>query len=156
MSIVHHKKGRPSRAERLQIRKDLEPYFERRIPAHKAAQMTAYNTKTVNNYYDQFYREIHGYETKNFVERYEKEKIRFAILLENLIYEEYDMLDEIKASMQKFKDNGDPISPHLINCHSKIIRTISQLGEKRASALMRPDAGDQVDIAIEEKVAKYV
>jgi len=156
MSIIQHKKGRPSRAERIQIRKDLEPYYEQKVPAYKAAEITGYDTKTVNKYYEEFYREIYGHETKNFVERFEKERIRYAILLDNLIHESYEMLEDVKTSVQKLKDKGEIVPSYLIQNHSKIIQTISHLGEKRASLLMHPDAGDMADEEIEKRVGRYV
>lgn len=156
MSTIQHKKGRPSRAERIQIRKDLEPYYERKVPAYKAAKITGYDTKTVNKYYEEFYREIYGHETKNFVERFEKERIRYAISLDNLIYESYEMLEEIKSLIRKSKDKGDMIPSHLIQNHSGIIKEISHLAEKRASLLMHPDAGDMADAEIEKRIGRHV
>lgn len=156
MSAIQHKKGRPSRAQRIQIRKDLEPYFEKKIPAYKAAEITGYDTKTVNKYYDEFYRSIYGHETKNFVERFQKERIRYAIFLENLILESYEMLEYVKTSIRKLKNSGDVIPSHLIRDHSKIIQTLSDLGEKKASLIMHPDAGNMIDEEIEKKCDENV
>ncbi|MGI0007697.1 MAG: hypothetical protein ACREAR_06845 [Nitrosotalea sp.] len=156
MSTIQHKKGRPSRAERLQIRADLEPYFKKRTPAYKAAEITGYDTKTINRYFTQFYSEIYGHEAKNFVERYEKERMHYAILVDNLICESYEMLEDVKDSIQKSKDKGEMIPSHLIQSHSKIIQTISHLGEKKASLMMHPDAGDMVIAEIEKRVGKHV
>ncbi|MFI5416306.1 MAG: hypothetical protein ACHQXJ_03030 [Nitrososphaerales archaeon] len=156
MSVIQHKKGRPSRAERIQIRKDLEPYFERKVPAYKTAEITGYDTKTVNKYYEEFYMAIYGHETKNFVERFEKERIRYAILLDNLVHESYEMLEDVKASVRKLKDTGEMVPSYLIQSHSKIIQTISHLGEKKASLIMHPDAGDMVDEEMEKRIGKNV
>jgi hypothetical protein len=157
MSTIQHKKGRPSRAERIKIRKELQPYFEkRRTHAYKAAQLTGYDTKTVNKYYEQFYMEIHGYEAKNFVQRYEKERMQCAMLFENLIFESNEMLENIKDQIQKLKKKGEDIPPHLIQNYSRIIRDIAHLAEKKTSLLMQPDAGDMLDEIIEKRIDKHV
>jgi hypothetical protein len=156
MSTIQHKKGRPSRAERIQIRKDLEPYYEQKVPAYKAAELTGYDTKTVNKYYEEFYREIYGHETKNFVERFEKARMRYAISLDNLIYESYEMLEDVKSLIQKSKDTEKIVPSYLIQSHYKIIHTLSDLEEKKASLLMHPDAGDMVNAEIEKRVGKNV
>ncbi len=99
---------------------------------------------------------IYGHETKNFVERFEKERIRYAILLDNLIYESYEMLEDVNASVLKLKDTGEIVPSYLIQSHSKIIQTISHLGEKKASLVMHPDAGDMVDEEMEKRIGKNV
>ncbi len=156
MSVIQHKRGRPSRAERIKIRKDIEPYFEQKVPAYKAAEITGYNTKTVNKHYEELYRSIYGRETKSLVERVEKERIRCAIVFDNLIYESYEMLDDVKASIRKLKNKGDMIPSYLIQSHSKIIQTISHLAIEKASMIMHPDAGDMIDEEIEKRFDRNV
>lgn len=151
MSVIQHKKGAPSRAERIQIRKDLEPYFEQNIPAYKAAKITGYNVKTINKYYEQFWREIHGHVEKNFVQRYGKAMMHVAMTFENLIRRSYDVLEDVESEIKKSKDEGGEIPPHLIQNHSKIIRDIAHLAEKKASLMMLPDAGNMIDEEIKKR-----
>ena len=122
----------------------------------KSAEKTGYDTKTVNKYYEEFHREIYGHEIKDFVERVEKERIRCVIFFDNLIYESYEMLEDIKDSIRKLKDRGETVPSYLIQNHSKIIQTLSHLGEKKASLIMYPDAGDMLDEEMKKRADRHV
>jgi hypothetical protein len=151
MSVIQHKKGRPTRAERILIRKDLEPYFEKDVPAYKTAEITGYDAKTVNKHYDQLSNEIYGYEAKNYVERYRKERTRCAKHFDTLTRKSYETLERVTTQMQKLNDAGEMVPSHLFQNHSRIIRDISHLVEKKASLMMFPDAGDMIAEEMEKK-----
>lgn len=156
MSTIQRKKGRPSRAERIQIRQDLQPYYEKRMPAYKVAQITEHDAKTVNRYYDQFDAEIYGYEMKNFVKRYEKTKMRTARIFDGLIRKSQELLEDVDNEKQEFKNKKEPIPTHLIQNYSRIIRDIAYLEEKKASMLMSPNASDMIDEEIKKRYGKHV
>lgn len=156
MSAIQHKRGPQTRAERIETRKTLQPHFEQHVPAYKAAKITGYDVKTVNRHYDQLYREIHGYISKNFVKRYEKERMRTVISFDNLIYESYEMLEYVKNEILDFKNKRERIPHNLIQSHSKIIRDIEHLEEKKAYLLMLPDAGDMIDEEVKKRLGKHV
>lgn len=126
------------------------------MPAYKVAQITGYDTKTVNKHYREFYMEIHGYETKNFVKRVENERINCILYFEKLIQESYEMLESVKNMVQKSTDKGEMIPSYLLQSHTKIIQTISHLVEKNSSLIMHPDAGDMVDEEVEKRIGKHV
>ena len=155
MNLIH-KKGRPSKAEQIQIKKVLQPFFERMTPAYKAAQITGYDTKTVNKYYDEFFDEISRFEAENLSERLERERKRFATLQDDLIYQEYEMLEIVRDKIRRIKNKDENRLHHLIDSHSKIIRNISYLGEKRVSALISPSMDSEIDKVIEKRMAKHV
>jgi len=156
MSIIQHKRGRQTRAERIQTRKNLQPHFEKRVPSYKAAQITGYNVKTVNKHYQELYMEIYGYETKNFVKRIENERINCILYFEKLIQESYDMLESIMNSIRQLQDRGEIIPLYLIQSHSKVIQNLSHLVEKKSSLIMHPDAGDMIDEEVAKRIGKHV
>ena len=156
MSIIQHKRGRPTRAERIQTRKDLLPYYEQNVPAYKAAQITGYDVKTVNKCYEEFHLAIHGYMVKGLVERSKKLRIHGTMLLDSLIRESSEMLEYVRDSARKLKDAGDIIPSHLIQSHSRIIRDIAHLTEKKAFLILLPDARDMIDEEIKKRIGKNV
>lgn len=151
MSVIQHKKGRPTRAERIQIRKEIEPFYEKNVPAYKAAEITGYDVKTVNKHYKDLYNAINGRYTKSLVERVKNARIQADMSFDNLICESYEMFYYVKDSIRKLKDTGEAIPQNLIQSHSKIIQTISHLVEKKASLMMLPDAGDMIDEEIKKR-----
>ncbi len=151
MSEIQHKNGRPTRAQRIQARRDIQPYFEKNVPAYKAAQITGYNVKTVNKHYKDLYNEIHGRETKSLVERVKNARIEGIINLDGLIRQSHEMLEDVNVSIQKLKDAGKVIPPNQVQSHSKIIQTISHLVEKKVSLMMLPDASDMINEEIKKR-----
>lgn len=79
-----HERGRPSKAEELEIERALRPYFEKGYTARFTAKQTNRNIKTVAKYFNKFKEEIRGSETSDFIKRCEEEK-------ENCLYS-YDVL----------------------------------------------------------------
>lgn len=150
MSVIQHKKGHPTRAERIKIRKELEPYYEKNIPAYKAAEITGYDVKTVNKYYDQLSNEIYGYDAKHYVERYRKARTRCARHLDTQIRKSYENQERVESEMQKLTDVGETIPSHLFLIHSKITQDISRLVEKEAALMMSPDPRDMMEEAMKE------
>ena len=96
------------------------------------------------------------YEKQNFEERHQKARQRFALALENLIDESYDMLDKVKQLINEYTQQKHTIPSYLIKSHSEIIRNISDLVEKRALVLMEPGIEKMVDSIVEGRFAKYV
>ena len=156
MQVVTRKKGRPSKAEQLQIQETLRPFFERGTRATKVAEITGHDVKTVGKYFNKWYDEIAMYEKQNFEERHQQARQRFALVLENLIDESYDMLDKVKQLINESTQQKHTIPAYLIKSHSEIIRNISDLVEKRTLVLMEPGIEKLVDSIVEGRFAKYV
>lgn len=152
MSVIQRKRGRQTKAERIQTRRELEPYFEKKIPAYKVAELTGYDATTVDNHYDEFYDEISKCDAKDFVKRYGKARTRCSRHLDTLINKSYKMLEHVEAEILKLNDAGKPTPSHLLQSHSKIVQDISRLAEKEAALMMHPDPRDMIAEEMEKKV----
>jgi len=151
MSEIQRKRGRQTKAEWILTRRELEPYFEKNVPAYQAAKLTKHAVSTVSNHYDQLYEELRGYDKKNFVERYRKARTRYARTLDTLIQKSYEKLEHVDADMQKSIDDGEKIPSDLFKNHSNIMRDIEYFAEKEAAAMMNPDPSD----VIYEEIKKH-
>jgi hypothetical protein len=148
------KRGRPGRAEQMAIQKKLRPCFERGLTATLTAELTEINIKTVCNYFNKWAVESDAFEKKNFLQRQKEERGRIIRSFDYLIVEEHNVLDMIKIKIEKY--NGDePIPQYLLNKHSDIVKTISNLNEKRGSFAMLPTPDESFDKIIKEKMEVY-
>jgi len=91
-----HKNGRPSKAEQLEIQKRLRPYFENGISAFVTARETGINIKTVNKYFDEWYKEIKNSQQPEFVERTKFEKERAILVFDNQLLKLYKIQDNLE------------------------------------------------------------
>ena len=149
-------RGRPSRQEQVQIVRTLRPYFERSYTATFTAKMTEMNVKTVCKYFDEFVDQIREVEDKNFVEREKTERERVRLSFDNIIFEEYELLDDVKKEIAKHKKENKAIPRYLIASQIEILRTISGLTEKKGSFAMQMTLDESVKKMIEEKIKNAI
>ncbi len=85
MSEKIHKRGRPSKAEELEIRSDLKPCFDNSFSVEFAHCKTKYNLKTIKNYYRKFYDEIIETKDEDFIKQSKIEIEQTALAIEDQI-----------------------------------------------------------------------
>jgi len=102
-----HDRGRPSKAEELQIERRLRPYFAKSQSATFTAQKTGYNIKTVTKYFDKFKQELLESETQDFIQRCREEKERSLFTYDDLIYSLYEAKEDIEYLIKVAKKMGN-------------------------------------------------
>ena len=80
----------------------------------------------------------------------ERERVRLSF--DNIIFEEYELLDQIKKEIAKYKKENKPVPRYLIASQLEILRTISSLNEKKGSFSMQMPLDESVQKMIEEKI----
>jgi hypothetical protein len=150
--MVGKNRGRPIIQEQVQIERTLRPYFERNLSASFTARMTKYNVKTVCKYFDELADQIRESEEKDFVEREKKERERIRLSFDNIIFEEYELLDEIKKEIAKYKQKDQAVPRYLIASQLEILRTISSMTEKKGSFLLQMPLDESIQKMIEAKM----
>jgi len=93
----NHVNGRPSKKEQLEIEKILQQYYVNSISAYITSKKTGFNIKTVNKYFNEWYKEGAQLETPNFIQKCKEEKARVLMSLENQIC----TLDQDKKDIQE-------------------------------------------------------
>lgn len=144
--------GRPTKTQQLQIQKKLRTYFERGLSASFTARKTRTNVKTVCNYFNDWTSQLIEAEDRDFVEREKKERERIRLCYDNIICEEYELLDQIKREIAKYRKEGKAVPRYLIAPQVEILRTISGLTEKKGSFLIQMPLDQSVDKMILEKI----
>jgi hypothetical protein len=102
-----HDRGRPSKAEELEIKRTLQPYFAKSHSATFASQKTGYNIKTVTKYYSKFKQEILESETPDFIQRCMEEKEKTLYAYDTLIDSLYDDITDVEHLIEVAKQTGD-------------------------------------------------
>lgn len=102
-----HERGRPSKTEELEIRRAIQPFFEKTYSATFTAKKTGHNIKTVLRYYEKFKQEILESETGDFVKRCKEEKEKCLYAYDELIYSLYEDRDDIERLIDASKKIGD-------------------------------------------------
>jgi hypothetical protein len=105
--INAHDRGRPSKAEELEIERTLQPFFAKSYSASFASKKTGYNIKTVTKYYDRFKQEVLESETPDFVKRCKEEKERGLYAYDELIYSLYEDRKDIERLIDASEKIGD-------------------------------------------------
>lgn len=144
------RKGRPNISEQVQISKKLRLYFERNISATFTSAITGINVKTICKYFHQWVKQISEAEGKDFFERQKNERERIILSYDNLILEEYELLDEIKNEICKFKKEKKSVPRYLLSTQNETLRNISSLMEKKGSFSMQPTIKETLEKRIED------
>jgi len=102
-----HDRGRPSKAQELEIERKLQTFFIKTYSATFTAKKTGYNIKTVTKYYNQFKQEILESETTDFVKRCKEEKEKCLYAYDELIYSLYEDRKDIERLIDASEKIGD-------------------------------------------------
>lgn len=120
-----HDRGRPSKAEELQIERTLRPFFAKSYSATFTKQKTRYDIKTVTKYFSKFKQELLESETPDFIQRCKEEKERCLFSYDNLINTLYEDMKDIEYLIKVAKKMGDlPQAEKLYRLKLKISQDI--------------------------------
>lgn len=149
------RRRRPTIEEQSEIKKTLRLHFRRGFTIDAVHEITEYDPKTISKYFKDFTEEIEKDETKNFLERQREELRSTKLRYEYLIIEEFQMLDAINSDIKKCRKENGPDLTYFLGRHSDIIKTITNLTEKKSVLGIHPRADESLDKIIEEKVIKF-
>ena len=138
-----HERGRPSKAEELQIERTLWPLFTKSYCARFAAQKTGYNIKTVAKYFIKFKQELLEAETPDFIQRCIEEKEKTLYAYDNLIDSLYDDKTDIEKLIEVTKKTGNLTqADKLYRLKLKIVEDITNLVSAKINLTNTATAGD--------------
>src|SRR5438309_11318837 len=123
-------KGRPGKLEQIRLEKKLWPYFERGVSASYAATSARLNIKTVCKYFDKWMVQIREADKKDFAILQRKARERIIFNYDDMIFQEYDFLDDVKDEIKRYKEKKSQIPKHLTSLYQDIIKTLASLTEK--------------------------
>ena len=146
------KKGRPTKNEQVLIAQELRSYYERGYNVPFTAEKTGYDVKTVYTHFGVWDEQIKELQEKDFLIQSEKKRNRIILGFENVFFELYESLDEIKEERRKYKKKNKLIPKHLWSTKLEILRIISGLIEKKGSFSM----GLSYDKAVEKKIEELI
>lgn len=149
------KKGRPTRAEQLEIQQILRPYFRSGLKVEAVSDLTSLDPKTINRYFGDWADEIEKQESADFLERQKNARSRALRCYGYLMGEVYTMLSEINDEIEYFKKEKKLVPQYLLAKHSEIVKTMATLNEKIAVVEMSEKIDESLDAIIEEKIKKY-
>jgi len=102
-----HNRGRPSKAQELEIERTLQTFFIKTYSATFTAKKTGYDIKTVAKYFAEFKKEIIESETTDFVKRCKEEKEKCLYAYDELIYSLYEDRKDIERLIHASEKIGD-------------------------------------------------
>ncbi len=102
-----HDRGRPSKAQELEIERELRPFFIKLYSATFTAKKTGYDIKTVAKYFAEFKKEILESETTEFVQRSRETKERGLLAYDELLYSLYEDRKDIERLVDASEKIGD-------------------------------------------------
>src|SRR5437016_824521 len=117
-------KGRPSEPQQHEIETKLCSYFDSGVTASYAAKKTGINIKTVCRYFNKFSQEIREIDDKDFLSRQKEQRERAILGFDDLIFKEYQILDNIQDQMKNYTEKNLDLPKHLINSFQDIIKSI--------------------------------
>jgi len=102
-----HDRGRPSKAQELEIERILRPFFTKLYSATFTAKKTGFDIKTVAKYFAEFKKEILESETTEFVQRSRETKERGLLAYDELLYSLYNDKEEVEHLIDVAKKIAD-------------------------------------------------
>lgn len=127
------KRGRPNKAEQLQIERKLRPYFEKMLSVSFAARETGVNINTVKKYYKTWSDEIKAIEHPDFIER-SKIIIRNSVLALDI---QLSKLYKLQETIEKQINHNIKQNNKIPNLEINIYKTSILLSEKIADLILK-------------------
>ena len=147
-------RGRPMKKTEAEIEIKLRPYFERNLSATFAAQETGHNIKTVCNYFNKWSQEITRFENKDFFTRQVQERQSIVLALDHLIFEEHEILAELKSEVRVYQDKHKSIPKYFTSSIQNCIKTIAELIEKKTPYTLIPPSTDIIEKCVQQYLEK--
>jgi len=138
--------GRPSKAEQLDKRMRLFPYFEEKIKPKQAAKATGINVKTVRDYFAILAEVVYKNQEKEFLERSRLAKERTLLKIAIRI----DKLEKHSDELEEKLNNVEwSVSPEYIPTHEKYDKiqvAIAKLELEKCNLECSPTADTKLNI----------
>lgn len=148
-----HERGRPSKAEELQIERILRPFFAKSHSATFTAEKTEYNIKTVTKYFSKFKQELLESETPDFIQRCREEKERCLFAYDDLIYSLYEDKKDIEYLIEVAKKIGNLSQVEkLYRLKLKIMQDIGNFVSAKINLTNSATAGDTAKLLQGENI----
>jgi len=147
------KNGRPTKSGQIGIQNKLRPYYEHGLSATFTAGSTGINIKTVCNYFDEWSKQILEFEKIEFVKRQITEKERIVLSMDGIIFEQYQLLEEIKNQIKFYNKDKKPIPKHLLSLKALILKEISDISQQKCDITITPTIDIPLEQMIDEKLA---
>jgi hypothetical protein len=148
------KKGRPTKQQSRKIRNQLWSYFVTGCSTPAIIQKSGFDKKTVYKYFDEWNKQYHDNDEKDFQEKIRKEKDRVDVAYDNLLLELDESLNEIKKEMKFYKSKNEFIPRYLYGYHLHFVKDISSLIEKRTSVRMMPPLEETITEIVKKELEK--
>ena len=148
-------RGRPSKAEQLQIERKLRPYFARMLSVSFAAKETGININTVKKYYKLWSDEIKAIEHPDFIERSKTIIQNSNLALDHQLSKLYKLQETLKKQINHNikQNNGIPnLSLGLYKVSILLSEKISDLILKKTNLTVTPTA----DVTLSNQVKELL
>lgn len=146
------KNGRPSKKKQLRIAQILRPYFERGYTATFTAEKTRFNVKTVCKHFNRWAEQITQSQERDFFARDEVLRARITLSDENVLFELYELRDQIKKEIKKYQKENKFVPKHTWSAPVEVLKTILLLTEKKNKFCIEPTLDESVKMKIREKI----
>ena len=128
-------RGRPNKAEQLQIERKLRPYFERMLSVSLASRETKININTVKKYYKVFSDEIKLTEHPDFIKK-TKQYIQNCILaIDNQLSKLYKLQDKLEIQINSEIKQYGKATPILYKTSITLSKNITDLLFKKTDLI---------------------
>jgi len=137
-NTVHNRKGRPSKAEQIQIERRLKPLFMRGSSSSSAAIETGYSINTVKKYYGNFYQEIRDLEDPEFNQACKNRKISACLGIDKQLLK----MEKMQKELEQKPQTGGTQDIQLYKLRISLANSISDLCIKRLNIANSPTSDE--------------
>ena len=132
-----------------QIRKNCRREYEMYHSANYASRVLGYNERTVETYYKEFYQQEPEETALGFVQRQSSVKNRVLSRMDWILDKLEEQLDRISRQLRKDDDAVD--KPKYEALKTKVLKTISDILQQKASIEITPTLDISLEKYINEK-----
>ena len=138
-----HDRGRPTKAEEMQIEITLRPFFARSYSATFTAHKTGYDIKTVLRHFENFKKEILAAVTQDFIERSKETKEQYLATCDEMLYSDYEELKHIENIIAAAEAVGElQLVEKFYNLKRKIKKEILDVSSSKINVTNTATAAD--------------
>jgi len=140
---------RTDKTQDKQIRKNCRREYEMYHSANYASRVLGYNERTVETYYKEFYRQEPEETNLGFVQRQRSVRNRVLSRMDWVLDKLEEQLDRISRQLRKDDDAVD--KPKYEALMTKVLKTISDILQQKASIEITPTLDISLEKYINEK-----
>jgi len=140
---------RTDKTQDKQIRKNCRREYEMYHSANYASRVLGYNERTVETYYKEFYQQEPEETALGFVQRQSSVKNRVLSRMDWILDKLEEQLDRISRQLRKDDDAVD--KPKYEALKTKVLKTISDILQQKASIEITPTLDISLEKYINEK-----